>query len=175
MMPPPCDGLSVKKYLQSPEYLAFREYLDAKIWDLRVEFNSAVLKHEDPSPVAMMTPSLDEDFWLMRVPLTDHQALVVFPKLGSMGCGYQLEEGGWNVNLPLDGNRDFERHVKLVQHIDVNRIRPCETDWIPQLIVLAAVGMLDELVGRNRDFPDEALPQLQRRVRCAETEVVDVE
>jgi hypothetical protein len=175
MMPPSLPGLSSDEYLQSPEYLAFREYLDAKIWDLRVEFNPAVLKHEDPSSAVMLTPALDEDFWLMRVPLTEHQALVVFPKFGVMGCGYQHEEADWNTNLPLDGRRDYNYHLKLVTHINANRIRDCETDWIPQLIVLTAVDMLDELVARNNAYPGEVLPQLRRRVRCAETEVIDVE
>lgn len=70
--------------------------------DLRVEANATTLAERTVklgSTVVLMTPPLNEDYWLLRVPLTERQALVLFPKFGVFGIGFQHEED-WNTNLP---------------------------------------------------------------------------
>lgn len=47
----------------------------------------------------LLTPPLDEDYWLFRVPVSETQAVVAFPKFFTIGIGFQHEED-WNTNLP---------------------------------------------------------------------------
>lgn len=45
------------------------------------------------------TPPIDETYWAYRVRLSETQAIVGFPKFGTVGIGFALEED-WNTNLP---------------------------------------------------------------------------
>ncbi len=63
----------------------------------------------------LITPPIDEDFWLYRVAVSKKQAIVAFPKFGTIGCGFQ-EETDWNTNLPIG-----EPAEKLYDHISHNR------------------------------------------------------
>lgn len=63
----------------------------------------------------MITPPIDEDYWLFRVPVSDSQALLAFPKFGTIGIGFQKEED-WNSNLPYSCEME-----KIFQHIEHNR------------------------------------------------------
>jgi hypothetical protein len=47
----------------------------------------------------MITPLIDKDYWMFKVPLSDKQAIVGFPKFTTIGIGFQNEED-WNTNLP---------------------------------------------------------------------------
>lgn len=47
----------------------------------------------------LLAPRIDESYWLFRVPLSEKQAVVGFPKFGTIGIGFQDEED-WNANLP---------------------------------------------------------------------------
>jgi len=49
--------------------------------------------------VVMITPLIDEDYWEYRVRLSETQAIVGFPKFGTIGIGFAQEED-WNTNLP---------------------------------------------------------------------------
>jgi hypothetical protein len=69
---------------------------------LTVERNASALS----SPVlkvgnttVLVTPAIGEDFWLLRVKVSETQALVLFPKFGVYGIGFALETD-WNTNLP---------------------------------------------------------------------------
>lgn len=64
----------------------------------------------------MVTPNIDEDYWLYRVPLTDDQAIVGFPKFGVVGIGFQYENDDWNLNLPSG-----EDAIKIYNHIRRNK------------------------------------------------------
>ena len=46
-----------------------------------------------------ITPPIDEDYWAYRVQLGGGQAIVGFPKFGTIGVGFATEED-WNTNLP---------------------------------------------------------------------------
>jgi hypothetical protein len=74
----------------------------------------------DKTPVIgglmMMTPSLGEDYWAYRVRLTDRQAVVGFPKFGTIGIGFAVEEADWNTNFPYTVATE-----KTFQHIKHNK------------------------------------------------------
>jgi hypothetical protein len=63
---------------------------------MTVEVNSGFQRK---GPV-FMTPPLDANYWLARVVLHADQAIVIFPKFYTIGCGFALEED-WNTNLPI--------------------------------------------------------------------------
>ena len=61
-------------------------------------------KHQNPGGMlaggaVMMTPPLGGDYWTYRVVVAEGQAVVGFPKFGTLGIGFEVEED-WNTNLP---------------------------------------------------------------------------
>lgn len=83
-----------------------------------------------------ITPPITKDFWLMRVPVSDKQAIVVFPKFGLYGVGFQLETN-WNVNLPTRVPAGL-----ILEHIKENK----GDETIPDERCLLAIYMLQERV-----------------------------
>ncbi len=85
---------------------------------LKIEVNAefAAKNHgfesTDKSTVVLVTPAIDEDYWLARVKLSKRQAIVCFPKFFTVGIGFQEEED-WNTNLPytIDSAKIFS-HIK---------------------------------------------------------------
>ena len=69
----------------------------------------------DKGGLCMITPPLDEDYWLFRVPVSDRQAIVGFPKFLTVGVGFQREED-WNTNLPYTCEAK-----EIFDHIEHNR------------------------------------------------------
>ncbi len=63
----------------------------------------------------MLTPPIDEDYWLYRVRLGADQAIVAFPKFGIIGIGFAREED-WNTNLPYRCSAE-----EIYQHIAHNK------------------------------------------------------
>jgi hypothetical protein len=77
---------------------------------MQLEYNSNVVPDNgNLGAGVMITPPINADFWMMRVPLSDSQAIVCFPKFGTVGIGFQREED-WNTNLPhtCDARKIFE-------------------------------------------------------------------
>lgn len=60
----------------------------------------------------IFTPPIDEDYWCFRVKLFDDQAIVGFPKFGTIGIGF-AQETDWNTNLPYtcDAQQIYD-HIK---------------------------------------------------------------
>ncbi len=59
----------------------------------------------------MVTPAIDEDYWLFRVVLSENQAIVGFPKFFTIGIGFQQEKD-WNTNLPYTSTaEDIFTHI----------------------------------------------------------------
>ena len=78
-----------------------------------------------------ITPPVGEDFWLLRVRVSKNQAIVAFPKFGTIGIGFSKEED-WNTNLPYQCSGH-----KIWNHIKHNKGRgPKDADCI------AAIAML---------------------------------
>ena len=65
---------------------------------------------------ALVTPDIDESYWLMRVPVSQKQAIVCFPKFGTIGIAFQVEEDDWNTNLPHSCDA-----AKIYEHIRRNK------------------------------------------------------
>lgn len=63
--------------------------------------------------VVAFTPPLDGDYWIFRVPLTDKQAIIGFPKFFTIGIGFQVEDYDWNTNLPFSCDaEEIYNHIK---------------------------------------------------------------
>lgn len=86
---------------------------------LKLEINANAVKDNAPlragSAQIMITPPIGEDFWLARVPVSEAQAIVCFPKFGTIGIGFQHEED-WNTNLPYSCKAE-----EIYAHIKKNR------------------------------------------------------
>ena len=88
--------------------------------------------------VISITPPLDEDYWLMRVPVSKTQALVCFPKFGTVGIGFQHEED-WNTNLPY--TCEAEEIYNHIQHNRGNR-------HIAKAACLEAIRLLQSAIAK---------------------------
>jgi hypothetical protein len=69
-----------------------------------IEVNASFAKAKDTfmtkDGVVSITPPLDEDYFIARVRLFRDQAVQIFPKFGTIGCGFAKEKD-WNTNLPI--------------------------------------------------------------------------
>lgn len=108
--------------------------------ELKLEINENALPDQKPVDLeggkqVLVCPPLDEDYWLYRVPVTEDQALVAFPKFGTIGIGFQKEEVDWNLNLPA-----VEDAAVIYGHIISNKgPKPCRADCINAIKMLQAV------------------------------------
>ena len=60
----------------------------------------------------LVTPPIGENYWLLRVALSDNQAIVAFPKFLTIGIGFQ-HELDWNTNLPYTCTaEEIYNHIK---------------------------------------------------------------
>ncbi|RBQ21540.1 hypothetical protein DP939_02190 [Spongiactinospora rosea] len=87
-----------------------------------------------------LTPAIDEDYWAYRVRLGERQAIVGFPKFGTIGIGFAVEED-WNANLPY--TCDAER---IYNHIAHNK----GDDDISGEDCLTAIRMIQDAVKAER-------------------------
>lgn len=109
---------------------------------ISIEVNSTTVRDKAPlkipgGPILMVTPPINEDYWLYRVQLKHGQSVVVFPKFGVLGCGFAIEED-WNTNLPLLSSSP----ERLFDHIKRNK----EFDDISDDECIAAIAALQEFV-----------------------------
>ena len=74
--------------------------------------------------VALVTPNINEDYWLFRVKVSEKQAVVGFPKFSTIGIGFQHEED-WNTNLPYTSDA-----AEIYNHIKHNKIDAKKADCI---------------------------------------------
>lgn len=90
----------------------------------------------------MVTPAIDEDFWLFRVKVSEDQAVVGFPKFGTFGIGYQYEEESWNTNLPYTCPAE-----EILAHIACNK----GDESIPDEQCLEAIEIIKNAIRRMKD------------------------
>ena len=111
---------------------------------LKVEVNSNEIGDTNSfkvgGAVIMVTPNIDEDYWLMRVPLSEDQAVVCFPKFGTIGIGFQHEED-WNTNLPYTCDAE-----EIFNHIAHNK----GNDAIDNETAIKAIRMLQDEINSLR-------------------------
>ena len=91
------------------------------------------------TPRIMVTPPLGPDYWVLRVKLSEKQAIVGFPKFMTIGIGFAIEEDDWNTNLPFTCATD-----EIFQHIKKNRVVKGDTTQITDDQCLAAIRLIQE-------------------------------
>lgn len=108
----------------------------------------------------MVTPLIEENYWVYRVKLNDRQAVVGFPKFSTIGIGFAVE-ADWNTNLPY-----MCQTIEIVSHIwhNVDSQKPegdeygeVEGDNITVAEVYAAVGAIQDAIAL--DHPDWKPPR----------------
>lgn len=82
----------------------------------------------------MLTPLIDEGYWAYRVRVSETQAIAGFPKFGTIGVGFAVEED-WNTNLPYTCDAD-----EIYDHIAHNK----GDDSISREDCITAIQMIQE-------------------------------
>ncbi len=85
----------------------------------------------------MVTPPIEGNYWKFRVPLTDKQAIIAFPKFFTMGIGFQVEDADWNTNLPYTKPAE-----EIYNHIQKNK----GDDSITEEMCIEAIGMIQDIL-----------------------------
>ena len=83
--------------------------------ELNSRFHPATTEFGAPGRTTSITPPIDADYFIARVPLVMDQAIVIFPKFLTIGCGFAQEED-WNTNLPITVKAE-----KIFEHIKHNK------------------------------------------------------
>ena len=102
---------------------------------MKIEINKRFVQSDDTiGNYIIITPPIDENYWILRVQLSDRQALVCFPKFNTLGIGFQHEED-WNTNLPYTKNA-----AMIYDHIAHNK----GDDTITRAQCIEAINMLKD-------------------------------
>lgn len=108
--------------------------------DLRLEIRGQADK-TTVAGGALLAPDVDEDYWAYRVKVSDTQAVVGFPKFGTIGVGFAVEED-WNTNLPYSCDTEV-----IFRHIEHNK----GDDSIPDDDVREAIRLIQIAARSARD------------------------
>jgi hypothetical protein len=94
-----------------------------------------------PIITMLVAPAVTEDYWTYRVQLGQGQAIVGFPKFGTIGIGFAKEKD-WNTNLPYTCEDE-----KIYGHIKHNagHCRATRSE------ILAAIQMVQDAARRDRE------------------------
>lgn len=114
--------------------------------ELQIEVNEGFVKANDVlrgpnGAVALITPPLTDEYWLLKVRVSENQAVVGFPKFTTIGVGFQFEED-WNTNLPWSVEAE-----RICDHIFHNAGDPA----ITRETVIAAIRLIQGHVEANRE------------------------
>lgn len=88
----------------------------------------------------LLTPEINQDYWSYRVKVSEGQAVVGFPKFGTIGIGFAVEED-WNTNLPYKCPT-----AEIRRHIWHNR----GDDRITKEVVARAIRMIQQAAAEDR-------------------------
>lgn len=116
--------------------VANRTMNDGFVLQLEINENGASEYQPLMSAGVLFAPPVGEDYWLLRVKVSDNQALIAFPKFCTIGMGFAQEED-WNTNLPTDCDTD-----EIWDHIKHNK----GDDSIPDDRCIEAIRMIQEAV-----------------------------
>lgn len=100
--------------------------------ELKVQKNETVEMGVPGGGSLLLTPRINEGYWLFRVQLSDKQAVVGFPKFSTIGIGFQKEED-WNTNLPYSCEAE-----KIYEHIKHNQ----GDESVPAESVIEAIKLI---------------------------------
>ncbi len=101
---------------------------------------TVILGSEKTNGVLMMTPPIGDDYWLYRVPVSEEQAIIAFPKFCMIGIGFQHEED-WNTNLPYTCGAE-----EIFNHISHNK----GDDAISDADCIQAIKIIQEAINKER-------------------------
>ena len=87
----------------------------------------------------MLTPPIDEDYWLYRVVVSNKQAVVGFKKFNTIGIGFQYEKD-WNTNLPWSTSAE-----EIYDHIKHNRL------GVPKNRCIEAIEIIQSAVRQSME------------------------
>lgn len=99
---------------------------------------TVVFSSPEGGAVAMLTPNINEDYFVFRVKLSDTQAVLGFEKFGTVGIGFAQEED-WNTNLPYTCKTQ-----QILDHIRHNK----GDESISDDDVFAAIEMVQRAAAR---------------------------
>jgi len=104
----------------------------------------------------MITPPIDEDYWYFRVRLNETgQAIVGFPKFGTIGIGFAQEEEDWNANLPFSCAAS-----EIYHHIAHNK----GSEAITETDCIDAIELVREAARRFKGLSDDQWHTEQARM-----------
>ena len=86
---------------------------------------------------AMITPKIDEEYWICRVRVSRKQTIICFPKFRTYGIGFQTEKKDWNTNLPYTIEAE-----KIYNHIKINK----GNCFLSKKTCIEAIKMLQEFI-----------------------------
>ena len=89
----------------------------------------------------MLTPDLGEGYWKYRVHLFKDQYLLAFPKFGTIGIGFAIEDEDWNTNLPYTSSSE-----SIASHIIHHHKYP----EITKSMVIEAIELLQKTISEER-------------------------
>lgn len=108
----------------------------------RREQSDKTLSASAGDATVLITPPITDDYWKYRVRVADGQAVVGFPKFGTIGVGF-AEEEDWNTNLPYTSDAESTR-----KHIWHNRA-PLDDSTESAALVVRAIEMIQEAVAED--------------------------
>lgn len=111
---------------------------------LRDKYQSTQMQSPKGGTLSLSPPVSDDDYWLYRVRVSAKQALVAFPKHGTIGIGFQVEEQDWNANLPY-----IVRAEDIAKHIAHNDAVVGDDETPSPETVLAAIKMLQAAIHKD--------------------------
>lgn len=104
----------------------------------------------------MITPAINEDYWYFRICLDESgQAIVGFPKFGTIGIGFAQEKEDWNANLPFECSA-LEIYGQIVHN------KGAET--ISELDCIEAIELIREASRRFKGLSDDEWQAEQARM-----------
>jgi len=107
---------------------------------LIIEVNQNKIKDPCAGKIIMITPPINQDYWLYRIQLFEDQYLLAFPKFGTIGIGFSIEDD-WNTNLPFTCEAE-----EILNHIWHNRRYVA----IKKKRTLRAIKMLQDYITLER-------------------------
>jgi hypothetical protein len=89
----------------------------------------------------MITPAIDEDYWILRVKLFEDQYINAFHKFSTIGIGFAIEDD-WNTNLPYTCDAEkIWNHIKHNRrYIAIKKKRTCRAIRMIQDYIIEQVG-----------------------------------
>jgi hypothetical protein len=119
----------------------------AAVGQLQINENFKQAQDSLAGGAIMIAPPVSEDYWLFRVPLFKDQAILGFPKFGTIGIGFAQEED-WNTNLPYQMDTE-----EIVNHIYHNK----KYGKITRGMVRKAVKIVQEFAAEVMSAEEETL------------------